>query len=229
MADKETPLSAVELIRVRNDFYIKGYRKLILAMIYSLFFCLLLIILLIYFYLTQAKPIYFATGEQCQLVPMVPLSAPYVSDAKVVTWSRSAIVDILDYNYNNYEGRLSDVQKYFTGNGYKNYKNSLEASGNLNTLIGKRMSTVGKLFGNPKIVEKGNVLVDGVSKYAWVVQVNALLNYESSLANITECARILLRIFRTSPLENPVGIGINSFISDTMSPKKKVDGTCEFT
>ncbi len=228
MADQYA-LNSLEIIRARNNFYIKGYRSLSIAIFYSLLICLLLVILLIYFYFTQAKPVYFATGEQCQLVPMLPLSEPYVSDKKIVSWSRDAVVDIFDYNYKNYQLKFNDVQKYFTLDGFSDYKNNVQQSGNLNTLTAKGMSTVAKLFGNPILQEKGTVFVDGVATYLWVVQANALLTYESSLASITQCAKIVMRIFRTTPLINPLGFGIGSIISDTATPKKKLDGTCEFS
>lgn len=223
-----TKNDALELMRLRNNFYVKNYRNVLKAILILLIICLFTMVIVGYLYWSRPSPVYFATGEQCQLVPMVPLSEPYVSSAKVAAWSSKAVQEIFNYGYNNYQQHFSLMDKYFTSVGYNYFMDLEEQSGNLNTIRAKKLFGTAKLLGEPIIKEEGVVLVNGVPTYMWILQLNSLLTYESSLAKLTYCARILLRVLRVELSDYPLGIAINSLIRDTSTPRKSVDGSCIF-
>ncbi len=205
MADK----SAVELVRLRNDFYRDNYRRIVSILLLSFMIIILLIGSMVYILTHPPAPKYFATSTSGRIVPLVPLNEPNLSTAALLQWANTAAVAAFTYNFVNYRQELQAASEFFTPEGWSAYLQSLVASDNLKAVKAKKLVVSAVATGAPIINQRG--VVDG--RYTWQVQMPLLVTYQS-LSQITEQSLMVnMVITRISTLDSPRGIGIAQFIA----------------
>src|SRR6056297_988762 len=201
--------SAVELVRMRNDFYRDNYRRVITVLLLAFFTICLLIGSLVYVLTHPPAPKYFATSTSGRIVPLVPLDQPNLSTASLLQWANTAAVAAFSYNFVNYRQELQAASEFFTAEGWDAYLQSLKDSDNLVAVQQKKLVVSAVATGAPIINQSG--VVDG--RYTWQIQMPLLVTYQS-LSQITEQSLMVnMVITRISTLDSPRGIGIAQFIA----------------
>lgn len=205
---------ALELIRLRNDFYRDNYRRLIvvLLMILVLMFAMSYWI----YYLTSHRPAprYFATNTAGGLIPLKPLSVSSISNIELQNWTARAAVASFTFNYIQLKQQLENTKDtYFTSQGGSDFVSTLIKSGDLDAVTQGKFIVTSQPTGAPEILSQG-VMGAGNYKgrYAWVVRVPLQINYESILQNITSHrnVNVQMTVVRTSPLVENVATNIDS-------------------
>jgi len=199
---------AVEVIKLRNDFYRDNYRKVVVALLLSVFAILVLIGALSYVIAHPPQPKYFATSVDGRITPLVPLDQPNLSNAALLQWANTAAVAVFNYNFVNYRQALQDASETFTPDGWKLFMDALKSSNNLTAVIDKKLIVSAVATGAPVILEQG-VLID---RYAWKVQLPMLVTYQSASQFTQQPVTVTMLIVRISTLSSARGIGINQFI-----------------
>lgn len=233
--DDDTKKDALELVRLRNDFYRDNYRRLIAI--------LLLLLVLMFamsywiYYLTSHRPSprYFATNAAGGLIPLIPLGQPSISDIALQSWSVRAASAAFTFNYIQLNQQLEVAKDtYFTDTGGTAFMDALTSSGDLDAVTQGKFIVTSQPTGAPEILARG-AMNTGAYKghYAWVLRVPMQVNYESVLENISSHRNINVQmtIVRTSPLvdnaatniDSLQGIGINQLLvqgtTNVMTPQ----------
>ncbi len=204
IASSKSRMDAVELIRLRNDFYRDNYRRLIviLLMLMVLMFSLLFWI----YYLTthRPQPRYFATNAIGGLAPLRALNQPSMSQGQMQNWAARAAAASFTFNFAQLNQQLAYAKEtYFTDTGGAAFMKALTASKDLDAVVQGKFIVTSQPTGAPQILSQG-VMQSGNYKgrYAWVVKVPLQISYESSAMNVASRRNVdvQMTIVRTSLL-----------------------------
>lgn len=204
---------ALETIRLRNNFYRDGYRRLLGAVLISVLINLLLAGGLIYMVTHPSVPQYFATTREGKLLRMYPLSQPIVSTSELLQWAATAATAANTYNFVNYRKEMQNASEYFTPAGWKEFQDSLKSSKTLEAVLSKKLTVSAVATGAPVIASQGVV----AGKYKWKVQMPILVTYESANTKISQPSMVTMLISRVPTLESVKGVAIDAFIMSEQS------------
>jgi intracellular multiplication protein IcmL len=203
------PEDALELVRLRNNFYRDNYRRLVMALLAMLALNAALIGIIIYQYTTRPEPRYFATSADGKITPIYALDVPVVSASALLSWANQAAVAAFSYNFANYRQALQSASEYFTPEGWKDFEAALESSNNLEAVKAKKLVVSAVATGAPVIIDQGVIY----GRYSWKVQMPLLVNFQSASTNFQTPLLVTLLITRVSTLYVPTGIAIAQYIA----------------
>lgn len=201
------PEDALELVRLRNNFYRDNYRRLVGILLLMIIVNLGLIGTVVYLLTSRPAPQYFATSADGRITPLYPLSAPVVTPTELLQWANEAAVAAYTYNFVNYRKELQNTSGYFTPEGWNQFQQELRRSRNLETVIAKKLVVTAAATGAPVITDQG--LLNG--RYAWKIRIPLLVTYESASERIQQPIMVNMVITRVSTLDMPKGIAIAQF------------------
>lgn len=199
---------AVEVVRLRNEFYRDSYRKVVGALLLCILTILMLIGALTYIVSNPPMPRYFATTTEGRIMPLVPLDRPNLSTAALLQWANTAAIAVYTFNFVNYRQALQAAAEYFTPEGWQGFMSALQSSNNLNAVLEKKLIVSAVATGAPVVLEQGLIL----GTYTWRVQMPLLITYQSASQFSQQAVTVTMLITRVSTLDSPLGIGIAQFI-----------------
>lgn len=229
MDDLKKELPALDLINIRNSFYLRNYRLMIIANLLAI----MLTIFIIGFYYYQRNSTsgarYFPSSSAGVVLDMPPLNINHLklsnlltdnkgflieqpkinikdlntgdpNNTLVIYWIKQVIYAMHDYDYINYRRTLQDLRNYFAPGAHGAFLVALDKSKNLET-IKNNMCTVRVEIINEPIVKKSGV---ASGRYAWQIFVPIDIYFE----NITDPAiiqKVLAKLWvvRVSTLQSP--------------------------
>lgn len=126
---------------------------------------------------SKPEPVYFATRDTGGILPLVPVSTPYLSDGSVTNFAVKAVTHALTMDFANWRDDLLEASAYFEHpDGWNGFLDAIEKSGMLSYLRDHRLvSTV--VANGATITETG---LDDRNRYSWNVQVPLSITYESA-------------------------------------------------
>jgi intracellular multiplication protein IcmL len=201
-------ISGLELVRFRNFFYRDGYRKVMTVLLMSMGMNLALIALVVIQFFTKPAPVYFATQSNGSLIEIQPLTEPMVDQDMLITWATRAAVASYSFNFVDWQNNLQNAQQYYTETGFKNFTEALKNSGNLDTVVAKRLVVQATVVDVPRIVNQG--LIKG--RYAWKIQIPMLIKYTSASEELRQPVLVTMLVARVPTTQKPQGIAIAQFV-----------------
>ena len=195
---------ALSLIINRNFFYRDNFRRVTFLLLVSMLVNGCLGMVALYNMFNPVPPQFIVTTPDGRLFPLEPLSQPVKSGPMILAWANMAATRINAYDFVHYKRQLQDASNYFTESGWRNYRQALLSSKNLDYVRENRLVVSSVATGTPVITQQG--LVDGV--YTWRVSLPLLLNYKGATVSRTQPAIVSMMIQRESVEKNPSGIGI---------------------
>lgn len=195
---------ALELVRLRNNFYRDNYRKVVGALLVALIAIVALVGAVVYLVMNRPSPTYFATTDSGRIIPLVPLGRPMVNDNSLLVWASNAAVSAYTFDFLHYRQQLQSIDKYFTTAGYHDYIQKLNTSGNLDSVIKKKIIVSAIPGGTPVIQNQG--VLDG--RYAWRIQMPLLVTYHTGGQQFNNTLMVSMLVVRVSTTQNPEGIAI---------------------
>lgn len=202
---------AVQLVRLRNDFYRDNYRKVVGVLLFAILIIFMLSGALIYVVTHPPAPTYFATDAQGKIIKLKALDEPNLSTAALLQWSNLAAVAAFTYNFVNYRQELQAASEFFTPSGWEAFIQALNESNNLKAVIAKKLVVSAVATGAPVVLQEG--VLDG--RYAWRVQMPLLVTYQSASQVTQQNVVVTMLITRVSTLNSARGIGIAQFVVST--------------
>lgn len=199
---------ALTMVAMKNHFYQDNQRKIVLALIISIFINFISIAFLIYLLMHPPLPKYFATSISGRITPLFPLNEPNQSDSSVLQWANQAAIAAFSYNFVNYREELQASSGFFTPDGWQQFLGALQASNNLDAVKAKKLIVSAVATRAPIILQKG--LLNGV--FSWRVQMPILVTYQSASEFSQQNNVVTMLITRVSTLNSPRGIGIAQFV-----------------
>jgi len=121
-------------------------------------------------------PVYFMSSPDGRLVPLTPLDKPVMSQAAMLDWVSSTVVQTLSVDFLNYRRQLMAVQDNYTDPAYNQLISSLIQSGNLGMIKSQRLSVSATVSQAPVVIAHGDI---GKTE-AWKIQFPLTVSYESS-------------------------------------------------
>lgn len=202
---------ALEVIQLRNDFYRDGYRSaqtisvlLTIALLFSLGFN---------FYLAsrpKPKPQYFSTSPAGTLTPMVPLDNPLLSMNQLNNWVVNAVTKAYTLDAKNYVKQIGENGRYFTAEGYEQYKQALVESQQLKLIKEKVMITSVTATGSPVVLDAMRT-ADGT--LMWKMQVPLMVQYTSAKESLAQSVVASLVVTRVPTTESIDGVAISQIVA----------------
>ena len=144
---------ALEVVKLRNEFYRDNYRKVVAALMFSFFVMLILAGALFYIVTHPPEPRYVAMTPDGHIVPLVAFTHPNLSNAAVLEWSNTAATAAYSYNFVNYRQALQQAADYFTPEGKQMFFAAIKSSNNLQAVISKKLIVSAVATGVPVILE----------------------------------------------------------------------------
>jgi len=200
---------ALEVVKLRNNFYRDSYHKVIIALIVSLLAVLGTVTVIVFLMITRPTPKYFASTDSGRVIPLIPLNQPNLGSKAVLQWASEAVISVYSYNFVNFRKSFEGSRKYFTDVGWRSYMTALEQSKNLETVQKEKLVVSAVLTGAPIVTNQSEV----GGRYTWWVQMPVLVTYQSLNKHIPQSFIIKLVIRRISTLDNIYGVGIVNFIA----------------
>lgn len=121
-------------------------------------------------------PEYFATTSDGRLIPLAPISEPYVPNEVLLTWAAQAVTQAYSLDYVHYRQQLSQMRELFTAQGFKSHLAALDEAGVLEAVQKRRLVTQVVATAPPIITNQG---VLG-NRYAWRVEVPIQISYQGA-------------------------------------------------
>ncbi len=199
---------AVELVRLRNDFYRDNHRKIILALLVAIGTVILLCGTLAYVVSHPPAPKYFATSIDGRIIPIVPLNEPNMPTSALLLWSNQAATAAFTYDFVNYRQALQSASEYFTSDGWRDFLGALTSSNNLNAVIAKKLVVSATATGAPGVLQQGTL--NGA--YACRVQMPMVVTYQSASQVAKQNVMVTMLVTRISTLNSARGVGIAQFV-----------------
>ncbi len=147
---------------------------------------------------------YFATRTSGELVELTPLDQPHRSDAHVVNFAAEAITRAFSLDFGNFRRELSDVEPYFTEEGWEAFLSELQSSGSLDLIRTRRM--VSTAVANGAVVLRRGV--DGQGIFTWHVEMPFTITYQSASERQTQELTMLVVVQRVPTWTSDSGVAV---------------------
>ena len=203
------PQDALEMVRMRNQFYRDNYSKVVTILLLSVIALIIMLVMFFWLFTHQPKPVYFATRSDGSLMKLTNLNQPNMPDSAVIQWAANAAVAANTYDFSGYRRVLQDAQKYFTVSGWQEFLGALKRSNNLDTVLAKKLMVTAVVTGAPVIKQQGEIR----GTYAWQIQLPMVLTYQSASEKFNQKVLVSLLVVRVTELDNPQGLGINQWVA----------------
>lgn len=192
-----------------REFYRDSYRRVLKLLAGSTILNLSLFAALVMALLFRPAPIIEAVNPSMQVMPVVPLSAPYVSNAGAAAWATRAIEGTLDISFSEWSKNLSSAGKYYTKTAYSQLIGGLKSSGILQKIVNQRLNTVLVPVSAAYVVKSG--AISGVP--AWIIKGTFQLTYQGAANDEGEQSMsVEFIVQRASILAHPSGLVIRSIV-----------------
>jgi len=199
-----------EAALMRHQTYAAGLRRLTIAVAASSVAAIAGVAFGVYGMTRVPEPRYFATQIDGQMLPLVPLDQPHLTDNQVTNFAVEGITRALTMDFANWQRDLNDAKIYFnTPDGFDNFLDALVKSGNLDLIKNSRM-TSSAVANGAVIVESGR---SGSGIFAWRIEIPLTITYESSTQKSTQNLLGFVEVVRVPTYKNPYGVGINRFVA----------------
>ena len=202
---------AVEVVRLRNNFYRDNYRRLVGALMVLLVVIVALVGIVFYQVANRPEPKYFATTVDGRIMPLFSLSEAMLSPGELLQWTHRAAISAYTYNFVNYRDAMQQLQNQFTADGWKYYEDALRTARTLEMVIAKKLVVSAVATGTPVILDQA--VISG--RYSWKVQIPLLVTYQSPNEQTQQSMVVTIIVSRVPTVDMPKGIAIVSFVSST--------------
>ena len=209
---------ALEIVKLRNNFYRDNYRRLVGMLLVMIFINFAAIGSIAYLVSHRPSPQYFATTADGRITPLYPLSQPVVSQGELLQWANQAAVAVYSFNFVNYRQAFQTASEYFTPEGWRQFEEGLKVTRNLETVVAKKLVVSAVATAAPTVTDQG--ILNG--RYAWKISMPLLVTYEGAgCARIQQAVIVNMLVVRVSTLNTPKGIAISQFIATEKSLNSK--------
>lgn len=149
----------------------------------------------------------------------MPVTQAMLSTADILNWSTQSILEIYNYDYQNYQYNMKKIKPLFTSAGYESYLKALEDSKNLELVKSKKLFVSAVPTGDA-FVSKEGLSEEGV--YKWEVQVPVMVTYKSATQLVQQQVNMAIDVVRVKLAESRSGVAIHSItanVTATQAPQ----------
>jgi len=202
--DKNDKKSGLDVVIMRNSFYVDSYYRVLTALLFLIFINVGLGILVYYKWSHPPLPQYFAATADGRIIKIHALSDPTVPDDYVLQWTATALRKAFSWDFVHYREQLQESSANFTPVAWRQFVSSLKNSDDLKTLLDLKMVSSLDITSAPQIIAKQ--VVDG--HYAWSIKVPVILKFVSGNKRINQPLTMNVLVMRMPVSYYPQKIAI---------------------
>jgi len=202
-------MHAVRLATRRHEEWIRSHARMSRTVLVMSGVTALSVGMTLWSILAKPEPVYFAAREDGGILPLVPVSTPFLSDGSVTNFAVEAVTRALTLDFANWRDDLTGAARYFEQpDGWNGFLDAIEQSDMLSYLRDHRLvSTV--VANGAAIIESG---LDDRKRYSWRVQIPLSMTYESASEISRERLLAEIVVSRLPTWESPEGVGVTQII-----------------
>ena len=199
----------VEHVQRRYETWMKSHERMSKTLLVMVFVSAVLLVSFLVILYHKPEPVYFATRVDGGVLPLVPLSTPFLTDGQVTNFAVEAVTHAMTIDFANWRNDLLSASKYFEQpEGWNNFLDAMEISGMLNYIRDHRLvSTV--VASGAVITSSG--LAEG-KNYTWKVQIPLVITYESASEISRDSLLAELVVSRLPTWEAPDAVGVSRIV-----------------
>ena len=201
--------SAAHYARSRYETWMHSHRRMSVAVIMMTAVTGMAVAASVAAIATRPEPRYFAAMADGGILPLVPVSSPFLTDGQVTNFAVEAVTRALTMDFANWRSDLSGASAYFERpDGWNNFLDAINDSGMLSYIREHRLVST--------VVATGAVIVsaglDDRKRYSWVVQIPLNVTYESASEISRDSLVAEMSISRLPTWEAPEAVGITRIL-----------------
>ncbi|WP_027234541.1 type IVB secretion system apparatus protein IcmL/DotI [Leisingera caerulea] len=194
-----------ETALARHETYQTGFKRMAIAAIVASAAAVTATGAAWWAFTQKPEPRYFIAREDGGIIPLTPVTQPYLNDGQVTNFAVEAITRSLTFNFVNWRQDLAEASEYFERpNGWNNFLQAIEGSGMLDFVRNRRL--ISSVVANGAVIVKSGP--DATGRFSWVVQVPITITYQSSSEQSTEDRMAEVQISRLPTWQTSRGVGI---------------------
>ena len=201
-----TEKGVLEQVKLRNDFYKDGFRRLVWAVLVSIILNVVLVVVVVMNKQMPPEKFFFSTNGTGQLIPVYPTTQPVMSNAMVLNWVSQNVPNIYQIDFVHYRSQLNALSSYFTPAGWGQFQTTFASQ--LSEIITNQYIVSASPNGVPVVTGVG--VFEGT--YMWQIQLPLILYFQKD-SNVTSRNILLtLVISRVNNVTNDQLLGISQII-----------------
>ncbi|MFY9288492.1 MAG: DotI/IcmL/TraM family protein [Alphaproteobacteria bacterium] len=158
-----------------------------------------------------SRPIYqyYAKNKDTTIVRLTPLTMPNMTNHAILSWSTTAVTEIMTIGFGDFEVKLKSQRPRFTPDGWEGFAKAFDRQKIGQSFKENQLVLTAVPSNTPVILAQG---VNEKNIYQWRVQMPVIMTYATN-NDITQRknAVITIDIVRVAADQNPSGIGINTW------------------
>lgn len=198
----------LEIVRLKDDFYRDGFRKVLFALGMVLIAIGFLVATSLYLFFSKPPPVYFSTDNEWRILHPVPLDQPYLSVSDLIQWVSAALSSAFTYDYTNYDREYQNNKQFFTENGWKVYNDLINKYANPKMIASTRTFVNASPYGAPFILKQGILN----NTYGWWIQSPLQIKLSGYQRNFTSDVVFQILVIRIPTLNNIDGVAIDNIV-----------------
>ena len=167
---------------------------------------------------TEPKPLHFQLDENQQIIAPVPLDEPGITNAALLNWVNSLVMDAFNFNYSNMNRQQNRLTYYFSDAAMKNYTDLLTNDEDFMSVVAnKNVVSI-----TPKAAPEIIVAQTYQGRYVWQIEVPARIVFSNALSKSIQDVVFDFLVWRVSATEAPLGIITATFtrkVNSRMAPQ----------
>ncbi|CEG57612.1 DotI/IcmL family type IV secretion protein [Legionella fallonii] len=118
----------------------------------------------------------------------IPAETTKLEQAFIISWAEHAVMQSFNFSSNSLEEQLQKLQACYTENGWMEFKNALDKSGNIQTFKTQKLTSLSQM--------DGSVQINEAKENQWVLTLPVKVVYQFDTTNITQLMQVRLVIGR---------------------------------
>ena len=201
-----TEKGVLEQVKLRNDFYKDGFRRLIWAVLISMILNVVLVVVVVMNKQRPPEKFFFSTNGTGQLIPVYPTTEPVMNNTMVLNWVSQNVPNIYQIDFVHYRAQLNNLSPYFTPTGWSQFQGTFASQ--LAEIISNQYIVSAAPNGVPVVTGMG--VFEGT--YMWQIQMPLILYFQKGSAVTSRNVLLTLVVARVNNVTNDQLIGISQII-----------------
>ncbi len=152
---------------------------------------------------------YYAVSSKSNPRRLVGLPTPYLNRAAVETWAAMAVTSVMTFGFNDIDERFAENRSFFTSDGWRSFNEAMSIGGFRDSVTNNQQIVTSIVMSTPAIVWYGN----NMGRFVWIVEAPIAMTIRAGGKAVTRNATVRLTLVRLPTAENPMGIGIDNWMS----------------
>lgn len=160
---------------------------------------------------------YILLTDTGDILPQIPLEEANHKDEYIIDWTIDSITRLYSFDYVNYRDQFQKAKYNLTAQGWKNFEDAMEISGNFNAVLGNQFVTTAVPTGPGRVTKSAEFM----GRHAWKVEFPMVISYRSSnkdqhgVQKVTnQHIRMTVTVIRQPEFLNASGLGIRSIVAE---------------